>query len=88
MSMEISIPLILEDHASQIPDADGKAAGAAATPHAVLVSVGVTPLRPTMVTEPLARQNVLALGSAPRAPGLGRGPPPLRPSPLQKCIAV
>jgi hypothetical protein len=66
----------LIDHASEIPNADGIAAGAAATPHAALVSAVVTLLRPTMVTEPLARENVLALGSAPRAPGLGRGPPP------------
>src|SRR5260370_14033204 len=65
----------LIDHASQIPNADGNAAGAAATPHAASGSVGVTLLRPTMVTEPLARENVLALGSAPRAPALGRGPP-------------
>jgi hypothetical protein len=64
----------LINHASQIPNADGMAAGAPATPHAALVSAGVTLLRPTMVTEPLARENV-ALGSAPRATGLGRGPP-------------
>jgi hypothetical protein len=76
----------LIDHASKIPNADGMAAGAAATPYAALVSVGVTLLRPTMATEPLARESVLVLGSAPRAPGLGRGPPPLRPSPLQNCI--
>jgi hypothetical protein len=66
----------LIDHASQIPNADGIAAGAPATPHAALVIVGVTLLRPTMVTEPLAREDVLALGSASRAPELGRGPPP------------
>jgi hypothetical protein len=65
----------LIDHAPQIPNADGIAAGAAATPYAALVAVGVTLLRPTMATEPLARENVLALGSAPRASGLGRGPP-------------
>jgi hypothetical protein len=76
----------LIDHESQIPNADGIAAGAAATPYAALVAVGVTLLRPTMATEPLACENVLALGSAPRAPGLGRGPPPLRPLPLQNCI--
>jgi hypothetical protein len=65
----------LIDHASPIPNTDGIAAGAAANPDAALVSVGVALLRPTVVTEPLARENVLALGSAPRAPGLGRGPP-------------
>jgi hypothetical protein len=31
---------------------------------------------PTLAANPLARENVLALGSAPRAPGLGRAPPP------------
>ena len=31
--------------------------------------------RPEERTEPLAEQNVIALGSAPRAPGLGRAPP-------------
>jgi hypothetical protein len=65
----------LIDHAAQIPNADGRAAGATATPDAELVSV-VALLRPTVVTEPLARENVPALGSAPRAPGLARGPPP------------
>jgi hypothetical protein len=65
----------LIEHASQIPNTDGMAAGASATPDAALVSVGVALLRPTMLTEPLACENLLALGSAPRAPGLGRGPP-------------
>jgi hypothetical protein len=76
----------LIDHASQIPNARGTAAGGGATPYAALLSVGVTLLRPTMATEPLAREYVLALGSAPRASGLGRGPPPVRPSRLQNCI--
>lgn len=31
---------------------------------------------PTLAASPLARENVLALGGAPRAPGLGRAPPP------------
>jgi hypothetical protein len=31
--------------------------------------------RPDERTEPLAELNVIALGSAPRAPGLGRAPP-------------
>ena len=31
---------------------------------------------PTLAASPLARENVVALGSAPRAPGLGRAPPP------------
>ena len=65
----------LIDHDSQIPTADGITTGASTTPHAALVRVAAALLRPTMMTEPLARENVLALGSAPRAPGLGRGPP-------------
>jgi hypothetical protein len=73
------------DHATQIPNAQGIAAGPAATSHAALVSAGVELLQPPVTTEPLARWNVLALGSAPSAPGLCRGPPPLRPSPLQNC---
>jgi hypothetical protein len=32
---------------------------------------------PTLAATPLARENVLALGGAPRAPGLGRAPPPV-----------
>jgi hypothetical protein len=65
----------LIDHASQTPTADGITAGASATPHAVLVKTAAVLPLPTQVAEPRARENVLALGSAPRAPGLGRGPP-------------
>lgn len=32
-------------------------------------------VRPEERTEPIAEENVIALGSAPRAPGLGRAPP-------------
>lgn len=41
----------------------------AALPERVLLS------RPSERTEPLAAENVIAVGSAPRAPGLGRAPP-------------
>ena len=53
-----------------------KAAGpAVVSPQAVLVAVAFSLPRPEDRTELLTRENVLALGSAPRAPGLGRGPP-------------
>ena len=43
---------------------------------AVMTAAFVLPT-PEDRTEPLAEENVLALGSAPRAPGLGRAPPSL-----------
>lgn len=43
---------------------------------AVVTAAFVLPT-PEERTEPLAKENVLALGSAPRAPGLGRAPPSL-----------
>jgi hypothetical protein len=53
-----------------------KAAGPAViSPQAALVAVAFSLPQPEDRTELLARENVLALGSAPRAPGLGRGPP-------------
>lgn len=44
-------------------------------PQAVLAASLFVLARPEGRTEPLAEQNVIALGSAPRAPGLGRAPP-------------
>jgi hypothetical protein len=49
-----------------------------AGPSAGAIAIAASPvlLRPEDHVEPLlARENVLALGSAPRAPGLGRAPP-------------
>jgi hypothetical protein len=43
---------------------------------AIVTAAYVLPT-PEARTEPLAEENVLALGSAPRAPGLGRAPPSL-----------
>lgn len=40
-----------------------------------VAAVTVVLARPEERTEPLAEENVIALGSAPRAPGLGRAPP-------------
>jgi hypothetical protein len=65
----------LIDCASQIPLVHGVTAGPSATPLAALISVRTALPRPTMTTELLAHENVLALGSAPRAPGRGRAPP-------------
>lgn len=66
-------------HMTHAPSAHGLAhgvtAGPASTPHAALISVAAALLRPTKMVELLARENVLALGSAPRAPGLARAPP-------------
>jgi hypothetical protein len=49
--------------------------GPSSTSHTALILVAAVMLHPTMKVELLAQVNVLALGSAPRAPGLARGPP-------------
>ena len=56
----------------------GKRTTSATTPtasFAVLSTVAPMLRRPTFMAELLVRENVLALGSSPRAPGLGRAPP-------------
>ena len=65
----------LIDVASQPPSVHGVAVGASATPQVALIAIAPALLRPTAIVELLARENVVALGSAPRAPGLGRAPP-------------
>jgi hypothetical protein len=65
----------LIDAASQTPSVHGVIAETSATPLAAFVAVAVPLPRPTEILELLARENVMALGSAPRAPGLGRAPP-------------
>ena len=63
------------DHMPKAALSMGKAAGPAASAQvAIATATFVLPV-PEDRTEPLAQENVLALGSAPRAPGLGRGPP-------------
>jgi hypothetical protein len=63
------------DHMPKAALSMGKAAGPAASAQvATATATFVLPV-PEDHTEPLAQENVLALGSAPRAPGLGRGPP-------------
>jgi hypothetical protein len=59
--------------ALSVGTSSGLAAGAQV---AVATAASVLPA-PADRTEPLAQENVLALGSAPRAPGLGRAPPAL-----------
>ena len=61
------------DHMPKAALSMGKAAGPAASA-LVATATFVLPV-PEDRTEPLAQENVLALGSAPRAPGLGRAPP-------------
>ena len=63
------------DGASQASSTRGAVAGPVVMPQAALVTVAVSLPRPTTTVELLARENVMALGSAPRAPGLGRAPP-------------
>jgi hypothetical protein len=63
------------DHMPKAALSMGKAAGPAASAQvAIATATFVLPV-PEDRTEPLAQENVLALGSAPRAPGLGRAPP-------------
>jgi len=49
--------------------------GASVVPQVAIAPVKFTLPAPEESIELLARENVLALGSAPRAPGLGRAPP-------------
>lgn len=65
----------LIDVASYTPSIHGVVAGPSTTPQAALIAVAAALPRPTAIVELLARENVMALGSAPRAPGLGRAPP-------------
>jgi uncharacterized NAD(P)/FAD-binding protein YdhS len=65
----------LIDVASHTPSIHGVVAGPSTPPQAALIAVAAALPRPTAIVELLARENVMALGSAPRAPGLGRAPP-------------
>jgi len=63
------------DHMPKAALSMGKVAGPAANVQvAIATATFVLPVSEDR-TEPLAQENVLALGSAPRAPGLGRAPP-------------
>jgi hypothetical protein len=63
------------DVVSQPPLVHGVTVGASTTPQVALIAIAPALLRSTAIVELLARENVVALGSAPRAPGLGRAPP-------------
>jgi hypothetical protein len=63
------------DYASRASSIHGVAAGPSTTSQAALVAVAAPLPRPTAIVQLLARENVMALGCAPRAPGLGRAPP-------------
>jgi|GEM_PF-2002538 len=62
------------DHAPQVARSQG-APSAGSHAHAAITAALFVLARPEERTEPLAEENVVALGSAPRAPGLGRAPP-------------
>jgi len=62
------------DHAPQVTMSKGTLAAGAHAQAAIAAALFVL-ARPEERTEPLAEENVIALGSAPRAPGLGRAPP-------------
>jgi hypothetical protein len=63
------------DHTPKAALSMGSPAGSSnIAPVAIAAAAFVLP-RPEGRTEPLAQENILALGSAPRAPGLGRAPP-------------
>lgn len=63
------------DHSPKVTLSKASSAGNTIfAPVAVAAAAFVLP-RPEGRTEPLAQENVIALGSAPRAPGLGRAPP-------------
>src|SRR5215471_7110918 len=65
------------DHLPKAALSMGKAAGPAASVQVASATATFVLPVPEDRTEPLAQENVLALGSAPRAPGLGRAPPSL-----------
>jgi hypothetical protein len=62
------------DHAPKATLSKGTPRGNIHAP-VVQVTQAFRLIRPDERMEPLADENVIALGSAPRAPGLGRGPP-------------
>jgi hypothetical protein len=61
------------DHSPNVTLSHGTPSGTHV--HAAIAAVAFVLARPEERTEPLADENVIALGSAPRAPGLGRAPP-------------
>jgi hypothetical protein len=64
----------MSDHAPKVGLSQGAPSGSMHVQPAV-ASATFMLAQPEERTEPLAGENVVALGSAPRAPGLGRAPP-------------
>ena len=62
------------DHTPQVTLSKAPVAGTVQVQPAVISNIALLP-RPEARTEPLSQESVIALGSAPRAPGLGRAPP-------------
>lgn len=62
------------DHTPQVTLSKAPVAGTMQVQPAVISNIPLLP-RPEARTEPLSQESVIALGSAPRAPGLGRAPP-------------
>jgi hypothetical protein len=65
------------DHMPKSALSMGAFAGPAAGAQVAIITAAFVLPAPEEAMEPLAHENVLALGSAPRAPGLGRAPPSL-----------
>ena len=62
------------DHAPQVTLSHSASAAGVHVQAAVTTALFVL-ARSEQRTEPLSEENIIALGSAPRAPGLGRAPP-------------
>lgn len=76
-AIDASIEHTVVKHTAKAALSMGPVAGSAAGAHVVMTTSAFELPVPEDRTEPLAQENVLALGSAPRAPGLGRAPPSL-----------
>lgn len=74
-SADAAIEHTLTVHPAQSQAAKMLRSGSSVTPQAAVAPALYTLPALEESHEPLARENVLALGSAPRAPGLGRAPP-------------
>ena len=76
-AIDAAIERSVVEHKAKVNLSMGPVAGPATGAHVAIVAAAFELPVPEDRTEPLAQENVLALGSAPRAPGLGRAPPSL-----------
>jgi hypothetical protein len=74
-AVDVVIEHSVVDHMPKAALSMGAAAGHAAGAQVAIITAASVLPAPEEAIEPLAQENVLALGSAPRAPGLGRAPP-------------